>query len=208
MSITKHKKFMIFVDGTNFLSQIAREFDIKYDGQKPPFSALDAATAFINHISNEMVKNAAYGLDIPVRKFWFGSYKGDENYEYDLKKYLRGKSYEAVLFKAINNKEKGVDIALTREMLLNAFNQNYDVGLVIAGDEDYVELINDVKRFGIHVRGAFFAGKGLSKKLQITYDQYFEMGDFQWIKTQYAEFAKAIEYEQKEYKKMKQAKKT
>ena len=199
--MARNRKFMVFVDGTNFLSQIAREFGIKYDGQKPPLSALEAGTSFINYISNEMVKNTAIGLGIPIRKFWFGSYKGDENYEYELKQFLRQRSFEAVLFKAVNNREKGVDIALTREMLLNAFHQNYDVGLVVAGDEDYVELIHDIKRFGINVWGAFFKGNGLSKELKISYDTYFEMSDDKRIQNQYAKFAKAIDDEMKSRKK-------
>jgi uncharacterized LabA/DUF88 family protein len=110
---------------------------------------------------------------------WFGSYHGDEDYRIELIEHLRPRGFEPILFK-INKKkekEKGVDIALTREMLLNSFQQNYDVGLVIAGDKDYVELINDVKRFGIVVHGSFSEGQGLSRELRLAFDYFRPMDD-------------------------------
>ena len=38
-------------------------------------------------------------------------------------------------------KAKGVDIALTTDMLSNAFLGNYDVAVLVAGDGDYVPLV-------------------------------------------------------------------
>jgi uncharacterized LabA/DUF88 family protein len=54
-------------------------------------------------------------------------------------------------------------------MLVNAFNQNFDVALLIAGDEDYVELVNEVKRYGPVVNGAFLE-RGLSDNLRYALD--------------------------------------
>ena len=69
------------------------------------------------------------------------------------------------------NKRKEVDIALTKEMLINAFNGNYDVAILVAGDEDYVGLVNEVKRYGPIVKGAFFK-HGLSDKLFLAVDDF------------------------------------
>ena len=64
-----------------------------------------------------------------------------------------------------SRKEKGVDVSLAIEMLVHAFNKNYDVGVLVAGDEDYLRLITEVKRLGIKVEIVSFRGS-LSKKLK------------------------------------------
>jgi uncharacterized LabA/DUF88 family protein len=168
---------MVFIDGTNFLSQIGRVLNITFQAHKPPFSAFDLAAELIRRIQNGISRDNTILQHPAIRSFWFGSYKGDEAYHIELIEYLRLRGFEPVLFKMKNKQEKGVDIALTRQMLLNSFQQNYDVGLVIAGDEDYVELINDVKRFGIVVHGSFFEGLGLSRELKLTFDYFRPMDD-------------------------------
>ena len=75
------------------------------------------------------------------------------------------------MFRKRNGREKDVDIALTKEMLVNAFQQNCEEVILIAGDEDYVELIEEVKRYGQNIRGAFFK-IGLSEHLRISLDQF------------------------------------
>ena len=176
-----YKRYMVFIDGTNYLSQIGRVLDIKFHAQKPPFPVFDLASDLITRIQNSVSRDNTILQHPPIRRFWFGSYQGDEDYHIDLKEYLRARSFEPILFKAKNKKEKGVDIALTREMLLNTFQQNFDIAIVIAGDEDYIELINDVKRFGIVVFGSFFKGQGLSRELKLTYDYFSPMDDLNKI---------------------------
>jgi hypothetical protein len=39
-------------------------------------------------------------------------------------------------------REKGEDIMLTKEMLIDAFNQSFDPAFLSAGDEDYVGVVN------------------------------------------------------------------
>jgi uncharacterized LabA/DUF88 family protein len=58
-------------------------------------------------------------------------------------------------------------------MLVNAFNSNFDIAILFAGDEDYVSLVNEVKRYGPIIMGAFFKN-GLSPNLQFAYD-YFQL---------------------------------
>lgn len=62
-------------------------------------------------------------------------------------------------------KEKGVGVSLAIEMLVHAFNKNYDVGIIVAGDEDYLKLITEVKRAGAKVEIAYFS-QSLSTKLK------------------------------------------
>jgi hypothetical protein len=56
-------------------------------------------------------------------------------------------------------------------MLVNAFNRNFDIGILVAGDEDYVGLVNEVKRYGPRIYGAFFE-HGLSPELRLSCDTF------------------------------------
>ncbi len=80
------------------------------------------------------------------RRYWFASYQGSNDVQKRINETLRQMDFEPVLFKKRIGRKKGVDIALTMNILTNAFNQNYDIGILFAGDEDYVELVKEVKR--------------------------------------------------------------
>lgn len=83
-------------------------------------------------------------------------------------------------------KSKGVDIALTTDFLSNAFLNNYDVAVLIAGDADYIPMVNEVKRLGKLVYIVFFHGEklGLNLALHLASDQFLNIsGTFkeQWL---------------------------
>ncbi len=44
--------------------------------------------------------------------------------------------------------EKGVDIMLTTDLLVHALKDNYDVALIVSGDQDYIQVIEEVKNEG------------------------------------------------------------
>jgi uncharacterized LabA/DUF88 family protein len=80
-----------------------------------------------------------------------------------------------------------VDIALTKDLLRHAFLGNYDVAVLVAGDGDYVPLVDEVKRLGKVVYVEFFRQSGLSNNLRLAADRFFEMDEFflhQWKQTQ------------------------
>jgi len=66
-----------------------------------------------------------------------------------------------VLANIVNKKspkivEKGVDVKLATDMICLAYENVYDVAILVAADGDYVEAIEAVKRKGKHVENAFF----------------------------------------------------
>lgn len=64
-------------------------------------------------------------------------------------------------------------------MLSHAFLGNYDAAVLVAGDADYVPLVEEVKRLGKLVHVAFFGSQGLSPELRRSADQFCEIaGDF------------------------------
>lgn len=165
-NLVAKRRLMVFVDGTNLLQGLARVLDIPFRADKPPERALNFAVAYVDHACD----NISFSL---IRKYWFGSYKGTEEYCLQLREYLRKNGFEPILFRRKDGREKGVDIALTKQMLVNAFNQNFDTAILVAGDEDYVELVREVKRYGPQVYGTYFPSKhGLSDELRLAFDDF------------------------------------
>lgn len=168
------KRVMVFVDGTNFLRGIGRELGTnKLRADNPSDAALKVADSYINGTSPIFASISKHDY---IRRYWFASYKGGDEVYMRLSEALRGLYFEPVLFKMRGEREKGVDIALTMSMLTNAFNQNYDIGILFAGDEDYVELVKEVKRYGQIIAGSYFK-EGLSDSLKLAFD-YFHHPQF------------------------------
>jgi len=52
--------------------------------------------------------------------------------------------------------EKGVDVTLAIDMLTGAFKNHYDVAILISGDADFVEVLQEIKELAKHVELAVF----------------------------------------------------
>jgi len=85
--------------------------------------------------------------------------------------------FQPEVFKRLRNRDraKGVDIALATDLLGNAHRDNYDAAVLLAGDGDYVPLVEEVKRLGKQVHVAFFdtEGLGLSPELRLASDHFW-----------------------------------
>lgn len=55
------------------------------------------------------------------------------------------------VFKKEGDRSKGVDISLATDMLINATRKHYDIGVLVAGDGDYVPLVRAVQGDGARV---------------------------------------------------------
>ena len=62
--------------------------------------------------------------------------------------------------------EKGIDVQLTTDMLTHGFKDNYDVAILVAGDNDFVGALQAVKDHGKHVEVALFGRRGTSQLLR------------------------------------------
>ncbi len=67
--------------------------------------------------------------------------------------------------------EKGIDVQLATDLLTHSFKNNYDVAILVAGDNDFVGAIQAVKDNGKHVEVALFGKQGTSKELRSTADR-------------------------------------
>lgn len=67
--------------------------------------------------------------------------------------------------------EKGIDVQLTTDMLTHGFKNNYDVAILVAGDNDFVGAMQAVKDYGKHVEVALFGRETTSQQLRSVADK-------------------------------------
>ena len=67
--------------------------------------------------------------------------------------------------------EKGVDVQLATDMITHAFKNNYDVAILVAGDNDFVGALQAVKDNGKHVEVALFGLERTSRQLRDVADR-------------------------------------
>ena len=79
-----------------------------------------------------------------------------------------------VFKKAKGTRSKRVDITLATDMLLHATRKNYDIAVLVAGDEDYVPLVSAVQSEGrgVHV---WSLPDGLSPALKEAADEHVDL---------------------------------
>jgi len=69
-------------------------------------------------------------------------------------------------------RQKGVDSLIAIDMLTKAFRGYYDVGVLVAGDSDFIEIVRSVKNSGVNIMGAYFE-KNMPKELEHEFDRKF-----------------------------------
>jgi uncharacterized LabA/DUF88 family protein len=141
-----HMRVMVFVDGENFA--------IRYQ-------CLMAK----KHMENCLIRSPLYEPDVfvwsdllndfcryvkVIRKHYYTSVSGDEKRIRDIEDKMKEAGIEAphVFRKDKRKRSKQVDISLATDMLTQAHRKNYDIAILIAGDGDYVPLIEAVKAEG------------------------------------------------------------
>ncbi len=67
--------------------------------------------------------------------------------------------------------EKGVDIQLATDMITHSFKGNYDVAILVAGDNDFVGALQAVKDNGKNVEVALFGKERTSMQLRNVADK-------------------------------------
>jgi len=70
--------------------------------------------------------------------------------------------------------EKGIDVKLATDLLNHAFRGNYDVAILVSGDNDFVDALQAVKDLGKNVEVALF-GRRSSQHLRTVADKVIEL---------------------------------
>jgi len=111
-----------------------------------------------------------------IRTHYYTAVQGDHPLVEEVAKELKdlGISAPRVFKKAKNTRSKRVDISLATDMLLHATRRNYDIAVLVAGDEDYVPLIQAVQSEGRGVH-LWALPDGLSPALVQAADEYRDL---------------------------------
>lgn len=112
-----------------------------------------------------------------IRSYYYTSVVGDEPKMRFIREALWDLGFDPGVFKKTRKqaKAKGVDIALTKDVLSHAYLNNCEIVLLYAGDGDYVPLVEEVKRLGKLVYTAFFANWGMSDDLRLASDGFIDL---------------------------------
>jgi uncharacterized LabA/DUF88 family protein len=143
--------------------------------EEPIHSPKTSPTETFINITNSPAKVQSQA----IRSYYYTSVVGDSNKIKAIRTSLWNIGFHPEIFKKDrkNTKAKGVDIALSKDLLVNAFYNNYDVAVLIAGDGDYIPLVQEVKRLGKVVCTAFLSNIGLSEELKLSSDWFFDLED-------------------------------
>jgi len=170
-------RWMSFVDGENLT--IRWQEKAKKSGFELTEGSHYKKDVFV--WSMDLFKNLLGPLNLhpreAIRHYYYTSVVGDDQELNSVKEALYGLDFDPVVFKKIRNnqKAKGVDIALTIDLLTHAFRDNYDVALLFAGDGDFVPLLKEVKSLGKRVCLAFFYKNGLNMDLLFEADRFLDL---------------------------------
>lgn len=175
------RRWMLFVDGENFTArfqEIAKNHAVGLEEGK--YYRKDTFVWYPDRNARMALTNSK---DPPlkveakaIRAFYYTSVTGGSENQGEVEAALWDMGFQPRVFHkdSRGQKSKGVDIRLTTDLLSNAFQDNYDVAVVISGDADYAPVFEEVKRLGKVVFLAFFANNGLSPKLKLTADAFWE----------------------------------
>jgi uncharacterized LabA/DUF88 family protein len=175
-------RWMLFVDGENFALQAEKRARAK--GLELKEGAFYIPEVFVWMPTFPARENLYSGTGLAVygdaiRAHYYTSCVGDDQKILNVRETLHGLGFHPSVFKKPQGKpkSKGVDITLTKDMLSHAFLDNYHIAVLIAGDADYVPLVQEVQRRGKVVYVAFFGEEqlGLSKELKLTADGFYEL---------------------------------
>ena len=160
---------MVFVDGENLA--------IRYKnllGGAQPFNHVRFEQD--TYVWSPLLDLSSHRTVNTVRRYYYVSVRGDENYRNEIhdKLFALGIQAPRVFPKNKNRGSKRVDISLSVEMLSHAHYGNYDAAVLVAGDEDYVPLVEAVKAQGKQVF-VWFVRDGLSPALLRSADYFFDL---------------------------------
>lgn len=165
---SKPHRVMVFVDGENL--------SIRYGA----LLAGGVPKGHVSYIKDTFVWSEVLnkGLEFyeVVRKYYYTSALGDEDALLHHEEKLRSAGIEAprVFKKAKGRSSKRVDVALVTDLLLHAFRDNYDIAILISGDEDFVPAVKTISAEG-KVVVLWAMSQGLSPALKRSADFFFDL---------------------------------
>lgn len=171
-SAISYRQFMIFIDGGYLRSKIKEKFGHdKIDFSGLPWILADKAKWGTIHMEFSRIYYYDAIVDYKEDK---EKHEAQESYFENIRKI---NNYEVKLGRLIKTskengyRQKGVDVLLAVDMISKAHLNHYDIALLLAGDDDYLDMVKSIKDFtGKRVYGAYFESNA-SKKLIESFDK-------------------------------------
>jgi uncharacterized LabA/DUF88 family protein len=173
-----YNRWMMFVDGENLTfgaQRAATERSVNLDDQK----------AFPNYLkdvyfwppgrqaNHQFWVKEVHSPERAERCYYYTCSHGDANELNRIRDCLCSIHFSpVVIHKPRGMRAKGVDISLTKDMLLQAFLNNYDVAVLVTGDGDFIPVVEEVKRFGKRVVVAFWDTRDLNSDSRRAADEF------------------------------------
>lgn len=147
LSLPSNSRYMIFVDGENLA--IRYKHHIQEHNIDVPDHVKHVEDVYVwSDLANQR-NHTACSL---VRSYYYTCARGDHGKIEQLSDELLDCGIsDPRVFKKEKKTSKRVDITLITETLSHAFNDNYEIAVLVAGDEDYVPLVQELKRSGKQV---------------------------------------------------------
>lgn len=144
------KRVMIFIDGSNMYHNLVgafgkasidyRDFSLKLTGPEREL----VRTYYYNCPIDQEKDPTAY----KAQQRFFSNLYNTPDLEVRLGRLQRKDDGTAI--------EKGVDVKIAVDMITKAFKNQYDVAILVSGDADFVEVVQEVKDQAKHVELAVF----------------------------------------------------
>jgi len=93
---------------------------------------------------------------------------------HDRLRYLGFRVVARESFDPVKKEQKEVDVAMACEMVVHALRDNYDIAIVVSGDQDFVPAIQHVQAAGKRVEVAAF-GVSIGKALMKAADRFHDL---------------------------------
>jgi len=167
-----YRSLMIFIDGGYLRKNI-----------KDMIGNDDIDFLFLTRYLSDTLDEGRIKAEL-IRAYYYDAIvDSDEFAHQDQKKYFdeikKEEKLEVKLGRLIktnkNYRQKGVDILLTIDMLSKAYMNHYDWGILLAGDDDYLDLVYTIKNItGKRIIGAYFE-KNVSERLIKSFDKHIKL---------------------------------
>jgi uncharacterized LabA/DUF88 family protein len=163
-------RFMIFIDGEN----LSMRFGAHLAGASPADHITYKKDVFV--WTKCLMNYYATILPKCLRTYYYTSMGQDDLEKGLLLKQMKDMGIESprIFHRPKSGRSKQVDISLATEMLSHAYGNHFDFAVLVAGDADYIPLVNAVKSQGKRVY-LWFIENGLSEELRNECDHFFNM---------------------------------
>ncbi len=183
------RRLMIFVDGENL---VLRYQDMIKKGCVPREDN-------VTHIPDVLIWHPTFSqlvaMDEVLRASYYTYVVGDENKVEEVRNIIKELTFNCHqnstlprnltprVFKKSKKtaRAKGVDISLTVDILTQVHNNNIDTVLLLAGDGDYIPVVNEIHHCGKQCYISAFSD-GLNQDLKLMADKFYWLDSTMFVR--------------------------